>query len=261
MSFRGPSAGSAAALHAALTDATSGEDLFAVAEVLRSEPAFRRWATDVSIPSKAKAGLIAEVFGDKIGADAVSLVSQAVGSRWSSPRDLADALEIVGVTAVAKSAGSDSGRLSDELFEFGQIVKDNPDLRDALSDPARSIADKRALVKVLLADKGLPSTVTLVDQALAGSYRTVGVALAAYEQIVADVHGEGVATVWVARALSETDKTRLISALRHQYDREVHLNEIVDPDVIGGIRVEIGDDVIDGTVVSRLDEARRRLAG
>jgi F-type H+-transporting ATPase subunit delta len=49
--------------------------------------------------------------------------------------------------------------------------------------------------------------------------------------------------------------------LARQYDRPVHLNVVVDPDVIGGIRVEIGDDVIDGTVVSRLDDARRRLAG
>ncbi|CUR55984.1 ATP synthase subunit delta [metagenome] len=261
MTFRGPSAGSAAALEAELTDATSGEDLFAVAGVLRSEPGLRRLATDVSIPGAAKAGLIDQVFGGKIGADAVSLVKKAVGSRWSTPRDLADSLERLGVIAVAKSAAGDSGRLSDELFGFGQIVKDNPDLRDALSDPARSAADKRGLVKGLLEGKALPSTASLVVQALSGSYRTVGAALSDYEQIAADVHGQGVATVRVARPLSEADKTRLIAALRRQYDRELHLNEIVDPDVIGGIRVEIGDDVIDGTVVSRLDDARRRLAG
>jgi F-type H+-transporting ATPase subunit delta len=41
----------------------------------------------------------------------------------------------------------------------------------------------------------------------------------------------------------------------------VHPNVVVDPEVIGGVRVEIGDDIIDGTVVSRLDDARRRLAG
>ena len=50
-------------------------------------------------------------------------------------------------------------------------------------------------------------------------------------------------------------------AVSRTYEREIHLNVVVDPDVIGGIRVEIGDDVIDGTVSSRLDEARRRLAG
>ena len=53
----------------------------------------------------------------------------------------------------------------------------------------------------------------------------------------------------------------LRTALSRQYDRDVHLNVVIDPDVIGGIRVEIGDDVIDGTVSSRLDEARRKLAG
>ena len=51
------------------------------------------------------------------------------------------------------------------------------------------------------------------------------------------------------------------AALARQYGRPVHLNVVVDPEVIGGMRVEIGDDVIDGTVASRLDDARRRLAG
>jgi F-type H+-transporting ATPase subunit delta len=261
MTLRGPSAGSVAALRAALTDSASGEELFGVAGVLRSEPSLRRVATDVSIPGEAKAGLMQQVFGAKLGVDAMALLGMAVASRWSATRDLADALELLGVIAVAKSVGSDSGRLSDELFAFGQIVTAHPDLRDALSDPARSIADKRGLVRGLLEDKALPATVALVDQALSGSYRTVSVALSEYEQVAAEVHGQGVATVRVARPLAEADKTRLAAALKRQYDRDVHLNEIVDPDVIGGIRVEIGDDVIDGTVLSRLDDARRRLAG
>jgi F-type H+-transporting ATPase subunit delta len=70
-----------------------------------------------------------------------------------------------------------------------------------------------------------------------------------------------VATVRVARPLSDADRRRLTEALSRTYGREIHLNVVVDPEVIGGIRVEIGDDVIDGTVSSRLDEARRRLAG
>jgi len=261
MAFRGPSAGAVATLKGALTDSTTGQDLFAVATVLRSEPGLRRVATDVSILPGAKAGLMQEVFGGKISDDAVALLGKAVGSRWSATRDLADALELLGVIAVAKSVGSDSGRLSDELFGFGQIVRGNPDLRDALSDPARSVADKRELVTGLLAGKALPATVALVEQALSGSYRTVGVALAAYEQVAADVYGQGVATVRVARPLSDTDRERLVAALRRQYDRDIHLNEVVDPEVLGGIRVEIGDDVIDGTVANRLDDARRRLAG
>ena len=117
------------------------------------------------------------------------------------------------------------------------------------------------LVRGLLEGKALPATVTLALQALAGTYRTVAVALATYQQVAAQVHGERVATVRVAHPLADTERQRLTDALSRQYDRQIHLNVVVDPDVIGGIRVEIGDDVIDGTVANRLDDARRKLAG
>jgi F-type H+-transporting ATPase subunit delta len=79
--------------------------------------------------------------------------------------------------------------------------------------------------------------------------------------VAATVQGEAVATVYVVQPLNDGERDRLAKVLAAQYGREVHLNEIVDPDVIGGIRVEIGDDVFDGTVSSRLDDARRKLAG
>lgn len=261
MTFRGPSADAVAALEGQLTGSASGEELFAVATVLRAEPALRRVATDVSVAGEAKAGLVRQVFGEKVGADVLSLVSDAVGRRWTATRDLADAIEHLGVVALVKSVGDQTSRLSDELFTVGQLVKDNPDLRDALSDPARSTVDKRGLVTALLSGKALPATIALVEQSLAGTHRTVGVALAAYQQVAAEVHGQGVATVRVAHPLSDADRQRLTESLSRQYDRTVHVNVVVDPDVIGGIRVEIGHDVIDGTVASRLDDARRKLAG
>ena len=42
-----------------------------------------------------------------------------------------------------------------------------------------------------------------------------------------------------------------------QVGRSIAIQEIVDPDVLGGIRVELGDEVIEGTVADRLQEARR----
>ena len=261
MTFRGPSAESVASLEQRLTGSVSGEELFAVAAVLRGEAALRRVATDVSVAGEAKAALAQQVFGGKVGADVLAVVSDAVTRRWTATRDLPDALEHLGLVAVVKASGPDSGRLSDELFAVGQLVKDNPELRDALSDPARSLADKRGLVTGLLSGKALPATVVLAEQALAGTHRTVGVALAAYQSVAAKVHGQGVATVRVAHPLSDAERQRLTDALARQYDRPIHVNTVVDPDVIGGIRIEIGDDVIDGTVASRLDHARRKLAG
>ncbi len=238
-----------------------GQDLFGTADLLRSEPGLRRVATDVSLRGEAKADLLRGVLGDKVSSAALDVIAAAVAQRWSSGRDLSDALEQLGVVATVRSTGGDASRLEDEVFAVGRLVQANPELRDALSDPARSRADKAGLVKGLLGDKVLPATVALVQQSLSGSHRTVAVALAAYQKVAAEVRGEGVATVRVARPLGDADRERLAGALARTYGRDVHLNVIVDPDVLGGIRVEIGDDVIDGTVSSRLDDAGRRLAG
>lgn len=270
MEFRGASAEAVAALSEQLTAQVSGspetaaavaDSLFSVSQTLRTEAALRRFVTDGSVPAEAKSGLVREVFGAKVAGPALDVVADAVTRRWTSTGDLAYALERLGEIAAVRSAGGDAGRLADELFALGRIVQENPPLRDALSDPARSIEDKSALLTSLLGDKALPATLTLAKQALAGTHRTVSVALDEYTKVAASVHGEGVATVRVARPLSEADERRLGDALARQYGRQVHLNVIVDPSVVGGIKVEIGDDVIDGTVASRLDDARRRLAG
>ncbi|QCW52478.1 F0F1 ATP synthase subunit delta [Nocardioides dongxiaopingii] len=269
MDLRGASADSAAVLTDELggnlgdstSAATVADGLFTIASTLRSEAALRRFVTDASIPAEAKKGLVGEVFGSRVAAGALTVLTSAVGRRWTAPRDLADTLEHLSVVALVKAAGTDSGRLADELFAFAQAVKDNPELRDALSDPARSAGDKGGLIAALLGGKALPSTITLAQQALSGSYRTVSVALAAYQRTAAEVHGEGVATVRVARELTDAETRRLADVLSAQYGRPVHLNLLVDPTVLGGIRVEIGDDVIDGTVASRLDDARRKISG
>jgi F-type H+-transporting ATPase subunit delta len=241
-----------------------GDDLFGVASVLRSEPGLRRVATDVSTDANAKSGLVRGIFEGKLSQPALDLVAEAVRRRWTSSRDLADTLEELGVRAVVHSAGdspSDAGQLSDELFAVRRLVEEDVELRAALNDPARSVADRRRLLSGLLDGRAHAATVTLAQQSLSGSYRTPGVALEAYEKVAAAVHSQRVAQVYVASELSESEQTRLQQALSRQYGREVHVNVVVDPGLLGGMRVEIGEDVIDGTVAARLHEARRRLAG
>jgi F-type H+-transporting ATPase subunit delta len=269
--FRGASADSLAALTEALGSAVAGgadasklaDDLFGVAEVLRSEPSLRRVATDVSVGADAKSDLIRRIFGERLDPASLDLVAQAAGRRWTASRDLGDALEHLGVVAVVRGA-DDAGHadaLESELFGFQQMVTDNPGLRDALSDPARSVADKRALLHDLLDGRVTDATVKLAEQSISGTHRTVAAALEEYQEIASEHRNRLVAVVRVARSLEDQEAQRLQGALARQYDRPVHLNVVVDPAVLGGVRVEIGDDVIDGTVASRLDEARRKLAG
>jgi F-type H+-transporting ATPase subunit delta len=239
------------------------DDLFGVAEVLRREPRLRRTLTDGSLPAEAKAGLARQVFGEALHGDSLDLVSTAVGRRWTAPRDLADALEHLGTVAVVKDAEhqDEADRLEDELFGFGQLVSDNPELREALSDPARSSEDKQALLDQLLEGRATAGTRRLARQAVTGSHRTVALAIEEYQRVAAAHRRRLVATARVARDLGDGEAERLQAALGQLYDRPVHLNVVVDPDVMGGVRVEIGDEVIDGTVASRLTEAGRLLAG
>ncbi|MCW2846379.1 MAG: synthase subunit delta [Marmoricola sp.] len=265
--LRGPSADALADLSEQLegvsgSDAAQlGEDLFGIAALLQDEPGLRRVVTDAAVDAPAKSGLIRQVLDSKVGAKALDLVADGVERRWARTRDLADALEHLGVVAVVNSAGDDQSRLSDELFAVGELIDAQPDLRTALSDPARSREDKARLLHSLLDGKTLAATLRLAEQALSGSHRSVTVAIEDYQRIAADAHGQRVAEVVVAQEMSDAEVGRLEAALSNQYGRTVHLNIVVDPDIIGGMRVEIGDDVIDGTVSGRLADARRRLAG
>ena len=84
--------------------------------------------------------------------------------------------------------------------------------------------------------------------------------LETYLELAADALDEAVATVHTARELTSSEKERLVAALTKQYGSEVQLHVVVDPDLVGGMRIQIRDDVIDGTVSGRLDDAGRKLA-
>ncbi|MGB9012903.1 MAG: F0F1 ATP synthase subunit delta, partial [Aeromicrobium sp.] len=69
------------------------------------------------------------------------------------------------------------------------------------------------------------------------------------------------AEVRVAYELADAEKERLAAALTTKYGRDVHLNIVVDTSIVGGISVSVGDEIVDGTMSTRLEAARRQLAG
>lgn len=238
------------------------DDLFGVTGSLADNPGLRRALTDPSREGEAKAELVARLFGSRISGTAVDLVSGLVRSRWSSAIDLADATEQLAVSAVLASAEK-AGRLDaveDELFRFSRTVAGDQGLRDALAARTQGVERKEGLVRRLLGDQAAPETTRLAVQAAVAprGLRTERV-LESFVEAAAQRRRQLVAEVTAATPLTTRQRERLAAALQRLYRRAVRVNIDIDPDVVGGIRVQVGGELIDGTVAGRLDVARRGL--
>ncbi len=244
--------------------ATLAGELFDVAALLDREKTLRRVLTDPSRSADARAELARGVFGEQVSEAAADLLAAAVRARWSQPRDLADAVELLAVEALV-AAAEQAGRLDaveDELFRAGRMIAGSHQLRSALSDRSAPVPRRVELVDDLLADKVSDETMRLVRQAVvAPRGRNLEDALEAYGAVAAARRSRLVATVTAAVPLTEAQRDRLGEILARVYGHQVQLNVQLEPDLIGGLRVEIGDEVIEGSVLSRLADARRRLVG
>ncbi|GAA2821219.1 F0F1 ATP synthase subunit delta [Kitasatospora paracochleata] len=253
-----------------LTDNTSvdaaklAEELAAVTVLLDREVSLRRVLTDPSRSGQDKAQLAGSLLSGQVSGETVDLVSGLVRSRWSGARDLVDAVEELGAYAeviAADKAGS-LDDLEDELFRFGRVVAGSHELRAALTEPKAGTAAKAELIKKLLGGRANAGTVRLVTALVTNPRgRSLEGGLESYSKLAAARRGRVVALVTTAIPLSDRQKERLAAALAGLYGRQVHLNIDVDPAVQGGVRVQIGDEIIDGTVASRLEGARQGLEG
>ncbi|HSX97338.1 MAG TPA: F0F1 ATP synthase subunit delta [Streptomyces sp.] len=253
----------------ALTDSTSvdaavlADELAAVTALLDREVSLRRVLTDPAQSGEAKAELAVRILGGQVGTSTADLVSGLVRSRWSQPRDLVDALEqlaaVADLTAAQRSGALDD--VEDELFRFGRIVASNTELRAALTDRAAGASAKGELLSSLLGGRAKATTERLVTRLVtAPRGRSLEAGLESLSKLAADRRSRMVAVVTSAVPLSDPQKRRLGAALAKLYGRAMHLNLDVDPEVLGGIRVQVGDEIINGSIADRLEDAGRRLA-
>lgn len=242
-----------------LTLAT-GEQLLAAGRAIESSPQLRAVLADPAVGSDDKSALLARVFGS-LDAAAARLLGVVVESRWSSQDELLDGIEQLGIRAIAAAAGPDAD-LESELFAFGGAVASDHELELAVGSKLGGAEAKASLVDALLAGKAGAGTVAIVRHLVQSPRgRRIGQLLRTAAAIVADTGDALVATVTTAGAPSAAQLAALEKTLAAQYGRAVRLNLIIDPTIVGGLRVQIGDDVIDGTIASRLADLRIRLAG
>ncbi len=242
---------------------TVADELAGFAGVLAGQPHLRRVLTETTIAADAKSALASRLLSGKVDARSLRAVTATLAQRWAGGLELVDALRRMSRTALflqAERAG-ELDEVEDQLFRFGRILDANPDLAVILDDPATSPKGRAELVTRALADRAHPLTVRLLTSlARDPGGRAFSHGVGELVRQAAERRDKLVATVTSATALSAQQTSRLREALDRIYSRGVVVHVLVDPSLGGGLRVRVGDEVIDGSVSGRLEAIRQRLA-
>ncbi|MDQ3505972.1 MAG: F0F1 ATP synthase subunit delta [Actinomycetota bacterium] len=239
------------------------DELFAVVGVIEGQPALRRALAETSTGADARAGLAASLFGGKVDKRTAAVLESAVRARWSLPSEFAAGLERLAIQAAFAAAEADNklDTVEDELFRFGRIIAGRPDLQRALSDPAASNSQRAALVDALVAGKVHKVTERLLAARLTGTRaRRAEQTVAELSDLAALRRERSIAQITTSVALTDEQEQRLVNTLSRIYNRRVALQVSLDPELLGGLVIRMGDEVIDGSTRSRLAAARQRLA-
>ncbi|WP_375389053.1 F0F1 ATP synthase subunit delta [uncultured Amnibacterium sp.] len=235
-----------------------GDELLAAARIVASSHQLVTTLADPGIPGEQRSALASRVLAS-LGLQARQVVGVLAAGRWSEPADLVGAIESLGFRALATAKGSDD--LESQLFAVRRTIGSDGRLELALGAAAAPIEARLALVDSLLKD-AQPATRSIVRHVVQLPRGRKPVEAIEYAQsVVADARDRLVAVVQTAQRLTPAQATALATRLESGYGRKIAVNQVVDPTLVGGIRITIGDDVIDGTVRARLDDLRLRLAG
>lgn len=236
------------------------DQLFQAARAIGAAPQLSGSLADPAAAVEARTKIVTDIFEPSFSPETVSLLKTVASERWSNPSDLVDAIEELAVRAAVDAAnGAD---VEGELFEVSRTVAANPELELALGSRLGDSSKKGDLVRAVFAGKASDATTLIVASLVRQpSDRRVRQLLSRALRIAAAQRGRSVATVTTAVSLTPEQSAKLAALLSNKYGREVALNTVIDPKVVGGLRVQVADDVIDASIAARLADLRQRLAG
>jgi len=241
---------------------TLGDELFAVADLLARERTLGRHLADPAIPASARAQFVDGMLGQRLSAPTLETLRELVRGRWSKPADLLDAVETLGREALLTVAEADStiDRVEDEVFRFGRILDGDTGLSALLSDATATPERRGSLLDAVVADKVTPTTLKLLRHAVRSPRgRSLYVVLEELATLVAGRRDRSIARVVAPAPLSDAQQQRLEAVLAQVYGRDVSLQIEVDETLLGGLVVQVGEDLIDGSVSAQLERARQGL--
>ena len=244
---------------------TLADDLTAAAAMLIRETVVTRYLTLPAEDASPRVRLVERLVSDKVGQPALELLKNAVAQRWSAQSDLVDAVELVSQSAVLVRADR-AGHLDDveeQLFRFSRILDAQPRLAILLGDYEVAADARTKLLRNVLGGAGTSIdsvTVELLSKTvelLRG--QSAEDAVLGLAEVAVARRGEVVAQVSAAAELSDEQRTRLTEVLSRIYGHPVTAQIHIDPELLGGLAITVGDEIIDGTLSSRLAAAQSQL--
>ncbi len=240
-------------------------ELVSVAKMLEREMVVTRYLTVPAEDAAPRVRLLERLVSGKVADPTLDVLSAAVSERWSANADLVDAIEHVSRQALLEVAEREDqvDEVEDQLFRFSRILDAQPRLAILLGDYAAPAEGRIALLnKVLDSSSGsvnkigaalLSQTVELLRGEPAEE------AMKFLAEVAVARRGEVVAQVGAAAEPSDAQRTRLTEVLSRIYGHPVTVQLEIDPELLGGLLISVGDEVVDGTLSSRLVVAEAQL--
>ena len=243
---------------------TLSAELASVAELLLREPILARHLAEATGETEAKKELLARLLGGKADANTIELLDTAVSVRWSATKDFGGAVEHVARLSLLVRAEREhqADEVAEQLFRFGRVLQSEPRLNSLLGDYSKPAQDRVSLLRGVLDRAGgtNPTAGALLTQTIELLHGDrADEAVQDLAQLAVAHRGELVAEVAAADELTESQRRRLAEVLARIYHHPVSVQLNVDPELLGGLSVAVGDEVIDATLSSRLAAAETRL--
>ncbi|MDJ1369873.1 F0F1 ATP synthase subunit delta [Gulosibacter molinativorax] len=241
-------------------DTDSVNNLFGAVDVLAESKPLASALVERGVPPESKRSLVERVFGSQLGGPATRVLATVVAQNWESAEELVQVTQEAAIRALAQATGNHE-QLGSELNAFLDTVLSNGELELSLGTRLQAPETKVALVNRLFGQRLSADTIRILTSLFtnSGGRRTRRLVSWARD-VVADQANRQVAVVTVARGLNDAQLDRLKAGLAARFGREVAVNQVIDPAVIGGMRIEFGDVVIDDTAAARLHDLRLQLA-
>ena len=241
---------------------TVAEELFSVADAIDSSNQLVRLLSDAGRPAEVKQSAVRSLLGRRVATPALEATLDVVRHHWSEQEDILDALELLGVTALLDQAQreDDLELVENQLFQVSRLIDGTPELSSALDGERENPAERTVILTRLLEGRSDRITIALVARAVGRRTESKPARrVAEFARFASERRRRSFASVASAVPLNQAQQDRLGALLTGIYGREIHINLQVDPDVVGGLRIQVGDDLYDATVLARLSRAREQL--